>query len=193
MTLIEFLKQNNAPAELIAQVESLKTVNIDSVKEFLEKDDAGKKYLQSHTDAVVTKAIATYKEKTVPGLVEEEIKKKFPAETEEQKRLRQLEDDNKKFQAEVKRERLLNKAIAIANEKKLPLKLVDKFLGDDEETTAKNLELLEQEYSNALKLAVETKFKENGRDPGGNGNPPADYSKMTDEQYFQSRLSEQKK
>lgn len=175
-------------------LKGLKTVTLDSVKEFLEKDEAGKKYLQSLNDAAVTKGITTFKEKTMPSLIEEEIKKKFPDETEEQKKLRLLTEDQAKLKAEIKKKDLLNKAISIATEKKLPLKLIDKFLGDDEETTIKNLELLETEYNGAITSAVEEKFKENGRTPPITpSTPPVDYSKMTDDQYYQERMKEQNK
>lgn len=175
-------------------LKGLKTVNLDSVKEFLEKDEAGKKYLQSLNDAAVTKGINTFKEKTMPGLIEEEIKKKFPDETEEQKKLRILTEDQAKLKAEIKRKDLLNKATSIAIEKKLPLKLVERFLGDDEEATIKNLELFEAEYNGGITAAVEEKFKENGRTPPTTPlTPPVDYSKMTDDQYYQERMKEQNK
>ncbi|HEX2866541.1 MAG TPA: DUF4355 domain-containing protein [Ignavibacteriales bacterium] len=181
-------------AEEMAFLEGLKTVDIDSVKDFLEKDDAGKKHLQSLTDAAVTKGINTFKEKTMPSLLEEEIKRKFPAETEEQKQLRQLKESQDRLAADYKREKLLNKALSVATEKKLPLKLIERFLGDDEETTLKNLELLETEYNSAITTEVESKFKENGRGtPGGGGNPPQDPSKMSDDEYIKSRVQEQSK
>lgn len=181
-------------ADEINFLKVLKTVSIDSVKEFLEKDEAGKKYLQSITDAAVTKGIATFKEKTMPGLIEEEIKKKFPAETEEQKKIRLLEESQTKLQNDLKKKDLLNKAISIATEKKLPLKLVERFLGDDEESTIKNMELFETEYNAGITSAVDAKFKENGRDPGGSGDPKPgpDYSKMSDNEYFKHRTAEKK-
>jgi hypothetical protein len=193
--ILEKLEKGEALlADELNFMKALKTITPDSVKDYLEKDETGKKLLNSIADARVTKGIDTFKKETMPSLIEEEIKKKFPAETEEQKRLRLLEEDNRKFQNDVKRERLLNKAISIANEKKLPLKLIDRFLGDDEETTIKNIELLEAEYNGAITSAVEEKFKEGGRKPGnGDTPPPPDYSKMTDEQYYQQRLLEQKK
>jgi hypothetical protein len=187
-------KGESLTAEELNFLKGLKTVTLDSVKEYLEKDEAGKKYLQSINDAAVTKGINTFKEKTMPGLIEEEIKKKFPDETEEQKKLRMLTEDQEKLKAEIKRKDLLNKAISIATEKKLPLKLVEKFLGDDEEATIKNLELLETEYNGAITSAVEEKFKENGRTPPTPPiTPPVDYSKMTDDQYYSERLKEQNK
>jgi hypothetical protein len=187
--LLEFLKANNASADLIKQVESLKTVSIDSVKEFLEKDEAGKKLLQTQKDAAVTKGIETFKEKTMPGLLEDEIKKKFPDETAEQKRMRELETKQQKLEAEIKRKDLHNKAISLATEKKLPIKLMEKFLGEDEDATLKNIEEFESIYSDAIGLRVEEKFKENGRGGGDGGTalPAKDITKMTDDEYFTLR------
>lgn len=189
------LKKGEAlTAEELNFLEALKTVNIDSVKDYLEKDEAGIKYLKSLNDAAVTKGINTFKEKTMPGLIEEEIKKKFPDETEEQKKLRILTEEQEKLKTDLKRKDLLNKAISIATEKKLPLKLVEKFLGDDEEMTIQNLELFEAEYNGGISTAVEEKFKENGRTPPSQQmTPPVDYSKMSDDQYFAERLKEQNK
>lgn len=191
-SIIEKLNKGEALTdEERAYLGTLKTVNLDSVKEFLEKDE-GKKYIQSLSDAAVTKGIETFKTKTMPGLFEEEFKKRNPAETEEQKMLRQLKENQQRLEADLKRKDLLNKAITIATEKKLPLKIVERFLGEDDETTVKNLELLETEYNGAIKTAVELKFKENGREPNNPNNPapPTDYDKMTDDQYFQTRLKE---
>lgn len=189
--VLEFLKQNNATPELISTVESLKVVNLDNVKEFLEKDETGKKYLQSQKDAAVTKGIETFKEKTMPALIEEQIKVKFPEETPEQKRMRELEMKQQKLEAEIKRKDLLNKAISYANEKKLPLKVIDKFIDEDEEKTIQNIDLFGDIYNEAISQAVEAKFKENGRTvPNSNDKNQMNKNpnEMTDEEYFNSRL-----
>ena len=166
--IIEFLKANNATTALISQAESLKPVNIETVKEFLVTDEEGKKYLQSVTDSVVTKAISTYKEKTLPSLVDEEVNKRFPQESEEKKELKKIQSRMQQMEAELKKKELLNKAIQIANEKKLPLKLVERFLGEDEETTTKNLDELSTVFSDHAKSIVEEQFKK-----GGRATPPA--------------------
>jgi len=186
--IVEFLKKNEASDEMVKFLEGLKTVNLDSVKDFLENDEAGKKFLQSQKDAAVTKGIATFKEKTLPGLIEEEIKKQFPEETEEQKRMRELENKQKKLEEELKRKELLARAQQIAIEKQLPLEIVDRFLGDDEESTVQNLDLLAGVYSKAVEKAVEEKFKEFGREtpPGGPG-PGKNYDEMSDEEFFKTR------
>lgn len=182
--LLEWLKANKASEEVIKFVENLKEVNLENVKEFLEKNDDGIKHLKSQTDSSNTKAIETFKKSTMPGLIEEEIKKKFPAETEEQKRLRQLEDEVKASNAEAKRERLLNKAISYATSKGYPIDFLDKFLDEDEEKTIANIEKFGSVYTASVGKSVEEKFKINGRETPPANPPGPDYSKMTDEQFF---------
>jgi hypothetical protein len=53
----------------------------------------------------------------------------------------------------------------LAIEKKLPVTLVDFFIGEDEEKTIENLKTLEQVWNESLKNVVGDKFKEHGRDP----------------------------
>ena len=193
--LIAFLKANNATPETIAFAEQLKPVTMETVQGFLQSDEQGKKYLQSHVDQAVTKGITTFKEKTMPSLIEEAISVKFPAETADQKELRSVKENLNKLARDLSQKELLNKALQIAHEKKLPVKLVEKFIGEDEATTLANLQLLETEYNNGIKGLVENQFQTQGRDPKNNGTDPGvDDSKLTDDQYFQKRiLSEQQK
>ena len=192
--LLEFLKKNNASEETIKYVEELKLVDVNTVKDFLNNDADGQKFLKSHTDSQVTKGIDTFKEKTMPGLIEDEIKKQFPAETEEQKKMRELENNQKKLEGEIKQKDLLNDAISYATEKGLPTKFIGSFIGEDKEATIANIDSFGETYSGAITKAVEDKFKENGRSGSGSGEdaPGQDYEKMTDEEYYNSRLEDEK-
>jgi hypothetical protein len=161
--VLEFLKAQKAEAEIISFVEKLKPLSDESVKEYLEKDDNGKKLFNSLSDAKVTKAIKTYEEKTLPKLVEEEIKKRNPDETPEQKRIRELEA---KFAERDKQASLAErkaKAVKYAHDKGYPTEFVDNFLGEDEESTIKNLDAFGETYKSAIAKEVEEKFKQHGR------------------------------
>ncbi|HDR7980256.1 TPA: DUF4355 domain-containing protein [Bacillus cereus] len=148
-------------------------ITLEAVQSFVNDDDSGKKWLQSLTDTRVTDAIKTYENKTLPKKIEDEIAKRFPAETEDQKQLRSLKQQFERLEAEKHKETLKNKALSIATEKELPTKLVDYFIGSDEETTIQGLGVLEEVFSLAVQQAVEEKFKQGGRDP----KPPADPGK----------------
>jgi hypothetical protein len=140
-------------------------LTLDAVQKFVSENEEGKKWLQSLTDSRVTEAIKTYEKKTLPKKVEEEIAKRFPPETEEQKQLRELKQKLEQIEQEKIRETLRNKALSVATEKQLPAKLVDFFIGQDEETTMKNLSVLEEVFSAAVQQAVEARFKDGGRNP----------------------------
>lgn len=172
MTLEElkkFLEENKDNQEIMGYLRGL-ILTPEGVAAYLDTAE-GKKILQPRLDAHFTKGLETWKEKTLPGLIDEEIKKKFPAETEEQKRLRKLEDElAKERQARLKSE-LLNKASTLATQKGLPVDLVAYFVGQDEESTTNNLTALENIWQQNLEKAVEAKFKESGRlpNPGNTG------------------------
>lgn len=183
-------KGETLTAEELTFLENTKPVTFETVRDFLEKDEAGKKHLQSLTDTAVTKGINTFKEKTLPTLLEEEIKKKFPGETEEQKKLRQLEEMLNKSEAERKRESLKNRALSYANEKKLPTGFIDRFIDEDEDKTLANVQKFESIFNEAIKNGVEEKFKNNGRQPeGGQSNSNSDDSNLTDSEYFAKMMS----
>lgn len=174
MTLEElkkFLEENKDNKEIPNYLKRL-FVTPEGVKEFLETS-AGKKILQPMLDSYFTKGLESWKEKTMPGLIEEEIKKKFPDETEEQKRLRKLEEElAKERQARTKSE-LINKATTLATQKGLPVEVVHYFVGQDEDETVNNLTALENIWQANIEKVVSEKFKENGRvvDPSKKDDP----------------------
>jgi len=159
----EFLKSNNAPPELTAFAETLKPVNIETVKDYLTNQEEGKKFLQSYSDEKVTKALKTFEEKTLPLRVDEEMKKRHPEETPAEKALRKTEERVAQLERDLKRKELHNLAIKYATEKKIPTKHLEKFLGEDEESTLKNLTEYEETYRDGIKQATEELFKAGGR------------------------------
>ncbi|MEC0709631.1 DUF4355 domain-containing protein [Bacillus haynesii] len=166
----QFLNANKENEDVKAYLEELSAVSADKVKGFLETDE-GQKFIRPKLDQHFTKSLETWKANNLDELVNAKVKELYPEETEEQKRIRKLEQELEKQQREAKREKLMNTAISYASEKGLPTDLVAYFLGDDEETTKSNLGTLEEKFSAFVNKAVEDKFKENGRDvePGSGG------------------------
>lgn len=144
-------------------------VSLDLIQSFVSESEEGKRWLQSLTDSRVTDAIKTYETNTLPKRLDEEISKRFPAETEDQKKLRELQQQIESITNEKTRESNKNKALSIATEKGLPTSLVDYFIGADEETTIKNLGALEESFTAAVKAGVDAevqrRFGEGGRNP----------------------------
>lgn len=176
-----YFETNKDTEEVKNYLAGLSKPTPEGVTAFLDTAE-GKKLLQPKLDQHFTKGLETWKEKTLPSLLEEEIKKKFPAETEEQKRLRKLEEElAKERQARVKSE-LINKATTLATQKGLPVDLVSYFVGQDEDTTVGNLTALETTWQQAIEKAVEAKFKDNGRSPNQSGGAPKSTIEQLQEQ-----------
>lgn len=168
--LKQFIEQNKDNQEVQNYLKGLFPLTPEGVTAFLATEE-GKKLLQPKLDAHFTKGLDTWKGNNLAGLIEEEIKKKFPEETEDQKRMRKLEDELKAEKQARVRSELVNKATTIATQKGLPVELVAYFVGQDEDTTTANLAVYENSWQQAIQKAVEEKFKENSRDPnkGGGG------------------------
>ena len=143
----------------------------DGVKGFLDTED-GQKVIQPKLDQHFTKGLETWKtnnlQKVIDAEVEKVVKEKYPAETEEQKRLRKLETDLQNETSLRKRAELLNKAVEEATRKGLPVDLVKHFIGQDEDSTKAQLQELETTWKNSLKTEIEKVFKQYGRAPEQN-------------------------
>lgn len=125
--------------------------------------DAGSKWLTSKNDYAVSKGIATYKEKTLPGLIQEGISKALPNETEEQKKLRNISDE---LQSEKKlrlRGDLKQKAITDLAAVGLSADIADFVVGSDLESTTSNIVKLNEVWNKSLSEAVEKKLATSGR------------------------------
>ncbi|MDN0191174.1 MULTISPECIES: DUF4355 domain-containing protein [unclassified Bacillus (in: firmicutes)] len=147
-------------------------ITLDVVRNFVENNEQGKKWLQSFSDSRVTDAIKTYESKTLPKKLEEEIAKRFPPETEEQRQLRELQDKFQSLEQEKERETLRNKALSIATEKGLPTNLVDFFIGQDEAATEQNLGVLSEAFKTFQQNIVNEQFKQGGSTPPPSGGAP---------------------
>lgn len=158
-------------------------VTADRVNKYLETDD-GKKLLQPMLDKYHTKGLETWKTNNLEKLIDAEIKKRFPEKDPKDIELEKIKAELAKIQTEKQRETLTNKAIKIANEKKIPLDLVDYFISDNEEKTVSNLAKLEEVFNSHAQKIVEERLKGGSyTPPDDKNNPKADYEKMSMEEY----------
>lgn len=163
----QYLQDNKDNADVMTFVQGLGTaakVDITSVKDFISDNEEGKRWMQSQMDSKVTQGIDTWKTNHLQKTMDDEISKRFPDETPESKKLKQLESELADERNARKRETLKNKALGYASEKKLPTELIDHLLGEDEESTMSNMTKLETIFQARLAEAVESKFIESGRD-----------------------------
>jgi len=195
--LKEYLKDDADLEKVKAAVEELNKDAVEKHLSGLNKSDATKlmndnKSLKSVFDAGVAKALDTFKEKTLPGLVEDEVTKRNPPETEEQKQIRQLREQIEQERKERNKEKQINLAYSIAkefeNEKgiKIPDKMLRRYIGANEEETRTNIEELVEEYEAPIKTSVESEIAKRFKgDPPKSGDP----TKKKIEEYTEDELA----
>lgn len=161
----KFFEKNKDNEEVKAYLEGLKKVSVQEVQQMLAENDELKRWFDSEKDRHFTKGLETFKQKTMPKLIEEEISKRFPEADPKDVKLKELEAKIQQMEQEKQRELLKNKALTLATEKKLPIQLIDFLIGQDEETTLQNLTTFEEVWTSHLQTLVDEKLKSTGVQP----------------------------
>ncbi|HDA7433972.1 TPA: DUF4355 domain-containing protein [Staphylococcus aureus] len=172
-----FFEEHKDDKEVKDYLKGLKTVSVDDVKGFLDTEE-GKRFIQPELDRYHSKGLESWKEKNLEDLIEQEVRKRNPEQSEEQKRISALEQELEKRDAEAKREKLRSNALGKAQEINLPTSLVDRFLGDSDEDTEQNLKALKETFDKYVQKGVESKFKSSGRDVKESRNQDLDPSNV---------------
>ncbi|CAC8014197.1 TPA: DUF4355 domain-containing protein [Staphylococcus aureus] len=172
-----FFEEHKDDKEVKDYLNGLKTVSVDDVKGFLDTEE-GKRFIQPELDRYHSKGLESWKEKNLENLIEQEVQKRNPEQSEEQKRISALEKELEKRDAEAKREKLRSNALGKAQELNLPTSLVDRFLGDSDEDTEQNLKALKETFDKYVQKGVESKFKSSGRDVKESQNQDLDPSNV---------------
>ncbi|HDZ5706891.1 TPA: DUF4355 domain-containing protein [Staphylococcus aureus] len=172
-----FFEEHKDDKEVKDYLNGLKTVSVDDVKGFLDTEE-GKRFIQPELDRYHSKGLESWKEKNLEDLIEQEVRKRNPEQSEEQKRISALEQELEKRDAEAKREKLRSNALGKAQELNLPTSLVDRFLGDSDEDTEQNLKALKETFDKYVQKGVESKFKSSGRDVKKSQNQDLDPSNV---------------
>ncbi|HBC8694675.1 TPA: DUF4355 domain-containing protein [Staphylococcus aureus] len=172
-----FFEEHKDDKEVKDYLNGLKTVSVDDVKGFLDTEE-GKRFIQPELDRYHSKGLESWKEKNLEDLIEQEVRKRNPEQSEEQKRISALEQELEKRDAEAKREKLRSNALGKAQELNLPTSLFDRFLGDSDEDTEQNLKALKETFDKYVQKGVESKFKSSGRDVKESRNQDLDPSNV---------------
>ena len=162
-----FIEENKESDEVKAFIGELSLpteLSSDSVLKFLEDED-GKKLLQPKLDSNFTKGLETWKSNNLEKLLEDKIKERFPNKSEKDIELEKLRVELESIKTDSLRKELTNKALMIADEKKLPKAIIDYFIGNDEESTNKNLDVLEQVFSTHIDSQVTDRLKTSSNIP----------------------------
>ncbi|HDI7292202.1 TPA: DUF4355 domain-containing protein [Staphylococcus aureus] len=172
-----FFEEHKDDKEVKDYLNGLKTVSVDDVKGFLDTEE-GKRFIQPELDRYHSKGLESWKEKNLENLIEQEVQKRNPEQSEEQKRISALEKELEKRDAEAKREKLRSNALGKAQQLNLPTSLVDRFLGNSDEDTEQNLKALKETFDKYVQEGVESKFKSSGRDVKESQNQDLDPSNV---------------
>ena len=168
----QFIEGNKENQEVQSYLQGLNPMSVEGMERFVNENGDGKRWLDSLKDKHLNKGLETWKANNLEKVVDEEIKKRFPAKDDKEIEVEKLRAEVEKMKQEKLRESLTNKAIKIADDKKLPLSLVDFFIGADEGATLNNLKVLEDTYNSSVQKAVEQRLKGEGYNPpkDSNGN-----------------------
>lgn len=165
--LLEKLKDIKDDAEVDSAVLNIgfaKPIDsIDSFKELLANNDKVNGYWTSEKDRAVSQGIGTFKEKSLPKLIEEELKKKSnDGLTPEQIQLKEMQKQLDAMKAEKTRVEMSNKYSKVLNEKGLSTDLVDFVLGADDDSTTANIEKINNIISTVVNNQVKSKLNQGG-------------------------------
>lgn len=154
--------------------------SVEDLQKFALEHEEGKKWFDSQRDKHFSKGLETWKTNNLESIIAEELKKRNPDKSPEQLRIEQLEAQFAELENAKTRESLKNKALTVANEKKLPTNILDFFIGQDEDTTVSNLTVFEEAMQAYVTAQVEERLKGSYTPPSG-----GDASKgMTKEKFF---------
>jgi hypothetical protein len=169
----QFIEANGTTEEVKSYLHGLNPINVEGIEQFIQTDKEAKSWFDRTVDKRTTKSLETWKANQMEGLITEEIKRRFPAKDEKEIEMEKLRAEVENMKLDKQRERLTSQAIKIASEKKLPLQIVDFFIGADESTTTANLTAFEQSFQLAVQQQVEQRLKGDGY------TPPADSTGKT--------------
>ncbi|MFK4345229.1 MULTISPECIES: DUF4355 domain-containing protein [unclassified Paenibacillus] len=161
----QLIEENQTNEEWQTYLQGLNPYSVEGMEQYIQSNQQAKSWFDSTVDKRSAKSLETWKANHLESAVDAEIKKRFPAKDEREIEVEKLRAEVENMKLEKQRERLTSQAVKIASEKKLPLPLVDFFIGADEEATTTNLAMLEQSLQLAIQQQVEQRLKGDGYTP----------------------------
>ena len=160
--ILEFVDVKPGKEEAFADYLKGIVISPEGVKGWLETQD-GKRFIQPILDKYHNKGLDTWKANNLESIIEDEVSKRNPVETEDQRRIRKLEQKLQEAENLQKRTKMESYAAQLAAQKGIPTELVTHFIGDDEESTESNIETLGRVVGDLVQAQVKTRFRDTGR------------------------------
>lgn len=182
-----FLESEEGKAqEVSAYLQGLAPVTIAKVESFTNTPE-GKSWLDSAKDKHLQKGLETWKANNLEGLLDAEIKKRFPEKDPKDVEMEKLKNEIEQMKLSKEKEALTNKAMKLAGEKGLPLDLVSFFIGSDENSTTANLKALEDTYNTSVQKGLEARLKTDGYTPPAGGEGGKSLEDLSMDEYIKQR------
>lgn len=143
-------------------------LTLEVFKEKIKTDKEFKAFIDSENDKYHAKALKTWRDNNLEKELEPFIKEKYPELVTDpvQKKVLELEKELEKERQANARKDLLAEAIKYANKKGIKLKSIDKFLGDDLDSTKANLDELADDWFEGFEAISTEKMKQSSYVPG---------------------------
>jgi hypothetical protein len=156
-------------------------LTLEELKNIINGNEGFKAWLSSEKDRHFSTSLNTWKENNLSKEVEKEISKRYPAETEEQKKLRDLELKLQSMEQESKMKEIKANTMRVINDKKLDSEILDFVLSETEEVTISKIDKLESLIDKLATQRVEEKYKQ------ANTTPSTSIGEATLSEYDRSR------
>lgn len=131
--------------------------------------ETGLKLIQPRIDKHVSKGIETFKTNSLPKLIDDEVNKRFPGESEDAKRIKKIELDLEGQRLAATREKIKNIAITKLTEAKMPVGLANILVADTEDAFNSNFNSIKSIWDKELNERIKVELKKNGRTPHKEG------------------------
>ena len=156
-------------------------LTLEELKNIINGNEGFKAWLSSEKDRHFSTSLNTWKENNLSKEVEKEISKRYPAETDEQKKLRDLELKLQSMEQESKMKEIKANTMRVINDKKLDSEILDFVLSETEEVTISKIDKLESLIDRLATQRVEEKYKQ------ANTTPSTSIGEATLSEYDRSR------
>lgn len=185
----QFLESEEGKTEEVGKLlSSYVPITKEKVQEYVEKEPDAKAWIDSVKDKHLQKGLETWKSNHLETIINDEIKKRFPEKSEQELEVERLKSEINKMKLEKEKETLTNKTMQIASERNLPIELAGFFIGENEESTLKNLTVLESAFQGSVQKALEERLKTDGyTPPKAGGAVSQDLEKMSMNDYIKAR------
>lgn len=178
----EFINSNKSDEGITGFIQDL-------TKDFIETEQ-GSKLIQPKLDSFFSKGLETWKSKSLPEIIKQEVDKRNPDETPEQKRIRELEEKLQAQERNAFKADLKSKTVKELSSNGLPAELSNLLDFNDEDSMQDSIKQFKDIFDAYVNKAVDDRFKSTGKTPDGKKESGADPKGMTREKLLQMSSAE---